>query len=177
MYVCISTCIIQVCKYDCKWIDLEIKYWTFWVSASMYDPRTCFVTFCVPFFQTLIILPKVKIMPQNFQHMMLGVYPVHQERHGWPCHPGLRSGTFNVLQVTPFLTPPSWHTSNWDINTKFSGYLPKDQIGSWKTSRMILSSKSPVRSPQRSPTPSFLTPHYWHTYNKHINTKLSGYLP
>ena len=24
----------------------------------------------------------------------------------------------------PLLDPPFWHTSNWDINTKFSGYLP-----------------------------------------------------
>ena len=30
----------------------------------------------------LINQPKLKIMPQNFQHMILGVYTVHQERHG-----------------------------------------------------------------------------------------------
>ena len=63
-------------------------------------------------------------MPQNIQYIILGVYPVHQEPHGGPCHPRVMSGTLNVLQVPPFLTPPSWHTSDWAINTKLSGYLP-----------------------------------------------------
>ena len=33
---------------------------------------------------TLIFQPKIKLKTQNFQDMILGVYPLHQECHGWP---------------------------------------------------------------------------------------------
>ena len=55
-------------------------------------------------FQALKFQPIIKIMPQNFQEMILEDYTVHQECHRWPCHPLLHSGTLNVLQVPPFLT-------------------------------------------------------------------------
>ena len=66
----------------------------------------------------------IEISTGNFQ----GIFHRVKVHHSWcqehPCLPSLRSGTLNVLQVPPFLTPPSWHTSYWGINTKFSGYLP-----------------------------------------------------
>ena len=42
--------------------------------------------------------------------------------------------------------PPSWHTSNEDIDMKLSGYLPLGQTWSSMTSRMTLSSTSPGSS-------------------------------
>ena len=60
----------------------------------------------------LITQPKIRIMTQNFQDMFLRVCQGHSWRHGWPCPPCLRSRTLNFLQVSPFLTPPSWCTSN-----------------------------------------------------------------
>ena len=54
----------------------------------------------------------------------------------------------HCLPSTPFLIPPSWHTSNYDINMKISGYLPwgisrssincmgiglKDQVLGWRS--------------------------------------------
>ena len=76
--------------------------------------------FLTPLLDTLLI----EISTRNFQGILLGVKKHNSWRQEQPCPPCLRSGTLNVLQVPPFLTPPSWHTSNWDINTKFSGYLP-----------------------------------------------------
>ena len=90
----------------------------------------------------------IEISTQNFQVIFLGVKEHHSWRQEWPCHQCLQSGTLNVLQVPPFLTPPSWHTSNWDIHTKFSGYLPGGKKTSFMTSGMILSSMSPVRNPK-----------------------------
>ena len=128
--------------------------------------------------QILISQPKIKIITQKFQDMILGVYQGHPCCQGWPCLPCLRSGTLNVLQVPPFLTPPSWHTSDWDINTKFSGYVPWGEKTSFMTSWMTLSSMSPIRNPQRPlSTPLLDPPHSWHTYNWDINTKFSGYVP
>ena len=82
---------------------------------------------------TLITQTKIKILTQNFQNMILGVYQVHPYGQVWPCPPSLRSGTLNFLQVPPFLTPHSWHTSNKDINTKLSGYLSLGQTRSSMT--------------------------------------------
>ena len=108
--------------------------------------------------------PKIKIMTRNLQDMILGVPQGHSWCQGWPCPPCLWSGTPNVLQVPLFLTPPpSWHTSNWDINTKFSGYLPWGKKTSFMTSGMTLSSKSLVRKPQGSPRASMNDPTSWHT--------------
>ena len=78
---------------------------------------------------------------------------------------------------THLLDPPSWHTSNWDINTKFSGFLPRGKKTSFMTSGMTRSSMSPVRNPQHPPsTPLIEPPPSWHTSNKDINTKFSGFL-
>ena len=66
----------------------------------------------------------IKISTQNFHDIFLGVKKGHPWHQVWPCPPNLLSGTFNVLQVPTFLTPPSWYTSNKDINTKLSRYLP-----------------------------------------------------
>ena len=51
---------------------------------------------------------------------------------------------------TPLLDPPSWQTSNWHINTKFSGYLPRDKKTLLMMLGMTLSSMSLVRNPQMS---------------------------
>ena len=66
----------------------------------------------------------IEISAQHFQSIILGVKKHHSWRQEWPCHPCLQSGTLNVLQVPPFLTHPFWHTSNWDISSKFSGSFP-----------------------------------------------------
>ena len=108
--------------------------------------------------------------------MFLGVYIGHPCCQGWLCCPCLQSGTLNILQVPPFLTPPSWHTSNKDINTKFSGYLSWARIWSPMTSRMTMSSMSLIRTPQCPPTPPHFLDHpFWHTSNKDIITKFSVY--
>ena len=104
----------------------------------------------------------IKISTRNFQCIFLGSTYDHPWHQGWPCPPSFPSGTLNVLQIPPFLTPHSWHTSNKDINTKLSGYLPWGKVRSPKTSRITMSSKSPVRNPQRPPStpikdPQFLT--------------------
>ena len=59
---------------------------------------------------------------------------------------------------TPLLDPPIWHTSNWDINIKFSGYLPWGKRTSFMTSGITLSSMSLVRNHQCPPSTPFLTP-------------------
>ena len=58
----------------------------------------------------------------------------------------------------PLLDPSSWHTSNWDINTKFSGYLSWGKRTSFMTSGMTLSSMSLVRNPHCPPSTPFLDP-------------------
>ena len=47
----------------------------------------------------------IKISTQNFQGIFLGVKQHHPWHQWWPCPPSLRSGTLNILQVPPFLTP------------------------------------------------------------------------
>ena len=66
----------------------------------------------------------IKISTRNFQGIFLRVKQGHPGYQGWPCPPSFLSGTINVLQVPSFWTPHSWHTSNKDINTKLSDYLP-----------------------------------------------------
>ena len=73
--------------------------------------------------QIFISPPKIKIMTQNLQDMILWIAQGHPWCQGWRCPPSLSPGTLNVLQVPPFLTPPSWPSSSWHINAKFSGYL------------------------------------------------------
>ena len=64
------------------------------------------------------------------------------------------SGSLNVLQV-----PPSWHTSNKDINTKFPGYLPFGKMRFSMTLGLTMPSKSLIRNPQGPPsTPSMDSP-------------------
>ena len=128
-------------------------------------------------FQALKFQPMIKIMPQNFQDMILEVYTVHQECHIWPCHPLLLSGSLNVLQVPPFMTPPSWHTSNLDINMKIFGMLLNIREHhswhqEWPGHQFLWSGTLNV-----SQVPTFLTPPSWQTSNWDINTKFSGYLP
>ena len=110
--------------------------------------------FLTPLPDTLLIV----ISTQNFQGIFLGIKE-HQKWHWeWPYHPCIWSGTPNVLQVPPFLTPPTWHTSNWDISTKFSWYLPRGKKTSFVMSGMIMSSMSPVRNPQCPPSTPLLDP-------------------
>ena len=89
----------------------------------------------------------------KFLYIFLGVKKHHSWHQESPSHPFCWSGTLNVLQVPPFLTPPSWHTSNWDINTKLSGYLP------WRLSKssidcMVIEPKAQVmgRRPTQQPS-------------------------
>ena len=65
----------------------------------------------------------IEISTRNFQDIFLGVKNII---HGvWNDHVLHVSGQEPPKSSKyPFLTPPSWHTSNWDIDTKFSGYLP-----------------------------------------------------
>ena len=126
-----------------------------------------------PLLDTLII----KISTWNFQGVFLWVKQDSPWYEGWHCPQRLRSGTLNILQVPKWRIPLSWHTSTNNINMKLSGYLPWGKTTSTKTSRMTLSSKSLIKKPQCPPGTPFFTPNSWHTFNKDINTKLSGYLP
>ena len=65
-----------------------------------------------------------EISSHNFQGMFLRVKEHHSWSQEWPCHPCLWSGALNFLQLTPFLIPPAWHTSNLDIKWSF-GQTPK----------------------------------------------------
>ena len=53
--------------------------------------------------QICISPPKIKIMTQNLQDMILGVPQGHPWCQEWPCPPCLQSGILNILEV-----PPSW---------------------------------------------------------------------
>ena len=110
--------------------------------------------------QSQKIQQKIKILTQNFQNMTLRVYQVHPYLHEWPCPPLIWSGTLNLLQVPPFSTPYSLHTSSKDINTKFSGYLPFGQTRPSMTSRTTISSWSLIRNPQCPSSIPFLYPTY-----------------
>ena len=55
--------------------------WMIHCAIPLFVPL--FVLLFVPLiFQMLILNPKMKIMPGNFQDMILVVYKVHQESHG-----------------------------------------------------------------------------------------------
>ena len=118
-----------------------------------------------PILDTLII----KISTQNFQGIFLRGGQGHSGHQEWPCPPSLLSGTLNVHQVLPWRTPHSWHTSNKNINTKHSGYLPWGQQRSTMTTRMTLSPKYPFKNPQDPTSTPIKDPNSWHTYNKDIN--------
>ena len=68
-------------------------------------------------------------------------------------------------------------TKNKDNDTKPSGYDPWGLPRSSMSSRMTLSSMSPVRNPQCPPSTPLLDPPSWHPSNWDISTKFSGYLP
>ena len=78
---------------------------------------------CPPSTPLLDTLP-IEISTRNFQGIFLWVKKHHSWHQEQPCPPYLWFGTLTVLQVAPFLTQPSWHTSNNVINMKISGYLP-----------------------------------------------------
>ena len=129
-------------------------------------------TFLTPLLDTLLI----EIMTLHFLGMFLRVKEHHSWRQVLPCHPCLRSGTLNILQVPPWRTPHSWHTSNSDIDRKFSGYLPWGKNTSFMTPGMTQSSMSPVKTFNVLQVhPSW--PPSWHTSSWDINTKFSGYVP
>ena len=81
----------------------------------------------------------------NFHCIILKVKQHHPRHKGWQFPPSLQSGTINILQVPPFLTPHSWHPSNKDIIMKLSGYL--SWVNHVNSLRMTLSTKSPIRNP------------------------------
>ena len=87
------------------------------VRITQCPPSTSFLT---PLRDT----PPIEISTQKFQGTFIRVKKYPSWCQEWPCHPCLWSGALNVLQLPPFLIPPSWHTFHWDINMKFSGYLP-----------------------------------------------------
>ena len=63
------------------------------------------------------------------------------------------------------------------MGTKFSGYLPLGKKTSFVMSGMTMSSMSLIRNSQCPPSTPLLDPPSWQTFNGHINTKFSGYLP
>lgn len=65
--------------------------------------------------------PKTKIMAHHFHDRIFGVYQVPPWHQGWPYHPCILSGSFNVLQVHPWRTPHSWQMLSDNIDMKFSG--------------------------------------------------------
>ena len=93
---------------------------------------------------------------------VLGYLPLGQTRSSMASRMRLSSKSpFRNPQrppSTPMKDLHSWHTSNKDIDTKLSEYLPEGQTRSFMTSRMTLSSKSPVRNPQCPPSPPLLDP-------------------
>ena len=68
-------------------------------------------------------LPKIKIMPRNFQDMILGLYVVHQNvRVDQLCHTPVRTPV-----CTPVCTPDfsnAYIKAKNDNATKLSGYDP-----------------------------------------------------
>ena len=82
------------------------------------------------------------------------------------------------LSVCPSLTffennnKSLYLSQNKDNDTKFSGYDPWGLSRSSMLSRMTLSSVSPVRNPQRPPSPPLLDPpfltHFWLSYQHEI---------
>ena len=68
----------------------------------------------------------IKISTQNFWGIFLTVKHHYPWLQGWLCPPILQSGTLNVYQV-PLPDPFS---SNKDITTRLSRYLPKGQTRS-----------------------------------------------
>ena len=73
--------------------------------------------------------------------MFLLVYKLHPYGCGWPYPSCLWSGTLTVLQISKTLTP-----------------LPSSKTNIMNDIMFTLSSKSPVRNPQRPPSSPFLTP-------------------
>ena len=74
------------------------------------------VTFFKEEKKILISQPKIKIMTRNFQDMILGVYTVHQECHGWPI--------VRTPVCTPDISNAYISAKNEDNATKLSGYDP-----------------------------------------------------
>ena len=113
----------------------------------------CPLPFCHVLWHPHISAKNKDIATKTRRIWSLGSTKYIHDIKGWPCPPGLRSGTLlNVLQVPPWRTPHSWHTSKKDINTKLSGYHPLGQTRSSMTSRMTLSSKFLVRNPRHPPS-------------------------
>ena len=65
---------------------------------------------------------------------------------------------------------------NKDNDKTFSGHDPSGLKGLFMTSWMTLSSIFQFEKPKRLPCIPLLDPHFWHTSNEDINTKLRGYL-
>ena len=119
-----------------------------------------------PILDTLLI----QISTQNFQGIFVRVKQDHPWHQGWPCPPNLWSGTLNVLQVPPFMTP-ILDTQNYQgIFLGFKGDHPWHQ--GWPCPPSLMSGIIKVLQ-----VPPFLTPHSWHPSNEDINMKLLGYLP
>ena len=86
----------------------------------------------------------------------------------------VRTSVCTSVCTWPFTFSVS-HPYNNDM--KPSGYDPWGLPRSSMSSRITLSSMSPVRNPQRPPSTPLLDPPSWETSNKDINIKFSGYLP
>ena len=91
----------------------------------------------------------------NFAHNSGIAYHDDPWCQGWPHPPNIQSGTINIFQAWTSRMGVSWHTSNHAREQKF-GTQVKNHI-SWRfmTSRMTISSKSPVRNHQRPPSMDF----------------------
>ena len=131
----------------------------------MEDPL-CHTPVCTPvctlfvplIFQMLIFQPKIKIMPQNFQDIIFGLYKVHQKRHGRPIVPYPCSYPCLYPVCTPEFSNAYISADNEDNTSKLPGYDPWDLQTTSIMSRMTLSSKSPIRQPQCPPSTPFLDP-------------------
>ena len=74
--------------------------------SSKYPPSWPFLPDTLP----------IEISTWNFQGMFLSIKEHHSWHQEWPFHPCLWSGTFIVLQVPPFLTPPLRETLPIEIS-------------------------------------------------------------
>ena len=69
------------------------------------------------------------MVPIGLRAAFHGLIGLESSFEAFPENHGLLSSMSPVRNPqcppsTPLLDPPSWHTSNWDISTKLSGYLP-----------------------------------------------------
>ena len=109
--------ILLLVKQDHIWhqrLPCHPSLWSGTINVSKYHPTWPDILY------TLLI----QISTQNFQGIFHRVKQGHLWHRGWPSPPSLWPWTLNILQVSHFCHPNSWHISNENTNTKISEYLP-----------------------------------------------------